>query len=1321
MPSPSRLLLRGSAVTLAAVTLAATLSTPSAIADPVPTPAPAQQADLDRLPAGTHQVTLITGDTVTLTEAGGAHQIDVKAARRPDGAQPAFLTRATPGGVYVFPTDALPAVDAGRVDRELFNVEYLAANGYTDAQSGQVPVIVQYPKGRRGLRATADALPASTAAADLPSIGGAGLRVDKAQAGEFWAAVRGGAAPRTLSQGLTELWLDRKVHVTLSESVPLIGAPQAWAAGLDGTGVTVAVLDTGVDTKHPDLAERITASQSFVPGQEVTDGHGHGTHVASTIVGTGSASGGRNKGVAPGARLLVGKVLDDAGNGDASWLIDGMEWATANGAKVVSMSIGAGPSDGTDPMSQAVNELTAGTGALFVIAAGNNGPVAQTVDTPGAADAALTVAATSKTDTLADFSSRGPRLDGALKPDIAAPGVNIVAARAAGTNMGDPVDDYYTSANGTSMATPHVAGAAAILAQRHPDWKAAQYKAALMSTGKPLDLTVYEQGAGRVDVARAVAQQVVATTANLDFGAGGDKPVTKELSYANLTGQPVTLTLTLTLLDGEKKPVEGVLTADKTLTVPAGGTASATVTLDPTGLGYGSYSGAVTAEAEGVRLSTPAALYREEPKVTLTVKTIGRDGGPLTSSAMDVIDVAGPYGAADGAYIVEPGVAAIRVHPSTYSVMQLAQWVDDDSRQNWAWLGDPQVDITQDTTITLDLRKGSRVRFSTPTPAEPLNNESTEFYQRTTEKGERFAGSFFHSSWDQVWATPTQRVTKGRFRFAHQRTLGQAEVNMSIRGKGSPDIQPVTAAHWATGSGVEPPIESQGGHPGWVPFTGTQDLQVVDVGLGRPEDLATLDLKGKLALLESGLQEGVYGPVCGLSVDVLRAVRDAGAALLAAFPSPPSETMPRCSVPLPIAQKPFTGDLKDLRLANVSLSAHDGVAVRDLLAKGPVTIRVTGTPDTPYTYALKEYEEDRIPGSLHYTYTRDKLAQVDVVHPASDPATRFADNRMAWKQDDRFLASQSVEDGRWSGVGPHTRRDYVGPLSKDVLQLNSSSAQQPGALSETSAVLDVYDRPVRTEQRMFSGPRTPGGYTAPDKVYRVPDRALPYPATLGINTPCDVCRRGDVLFPIFHTIRQNAGLQQHDSMSRMGEYTYRLTRDGAELPQTRIKGFPAYTLPPEKATYQLTATGPTTGVTWTFASYRPAKDTVRPGHICGAISTDPCRPEALVTVGYDLGSSLGMGNAVRAGHRHSFTVNAGHAPSLEPMPEIAGLKVQASTDDGKTWIPVKTSKRKDGSYTVTTTYPPLDRTTGTVSLKAEAWDRAGNRVEQTTMKSFALR
>ena len=154
------------------------------------------------------------------------------------------------------------------------------------------------------------------------------------------------------------------------------------------------------------------------------------------MLGDGSASDGTFTGVAPGADLLVGKVLGDDGSGSMSQIIDGMEWAVAQGADSVNLSLGAGggPTDGSDPLSRALDTLAESSGTLFVVSAGNSG-APQTVFSPGAATRALTVGAVDGEDVRAEFSSHGPRGgDAAVKPNIVAPGVAIGSARATGTD-----------------------------------------------------------------------------------------------------------------------------------------------------------------------------------------------------------------------------------------------------------------------------------------------------------------------------------------------------------------------------------------------------------------------------------------------------------------------------------------------------------------------------------------------------------------------------------------------------------------------------------------------------------------------------------------------------------------------------------------------------------------------------------------------------------------------------------------------------------------------------------------------------------------------
>src|SRR6478735_10285520 len=372
------------------------------------------------VPSSTHKITLVTGDVVTVTTLADGHQIaDV---RRPVDAVGGVRMQERGGDLYVVPDEAVGLLGADRLDPRLFDVTDLVADGYDDAGSRQVPMIATYTRAATRAEGVLRAPRGSTLVRRLPSVRGAALTAAKPQMRTFWNSVTppmdlSDPTP-TLEDGIAKLWLDGKVQADLHESVPQIGAPEAWAAGYDGTGVTVALLDTGVDVHHPDLSTQISDTESFVPNEGVADIVGHGTHVASTIVGTGAAQDGYYKGVAPGAKLEVGKVLDNTGSGQDSWVLAGMEWAAQSGAKVVNMSLGdTFNSDGSDPMSQAVDSLSAQYGTLFVIAAGNAGP--ETISAPGAAAAALTVGAVDKSDQLAGFSSTGPLTQsGAMKPDI---------------------------------------------------------------------------------------------------------------------------------------------------------------------------------------------------------------------------------------------------------------------------------------------------------------------------------------------------------------------------------------------------------------------------------------------------------------------------------------------------------------------------------------------------------------------------------------------------------------------------------------------------------------------------------------------------------------------------------------------------------------------------------------------------------------------------------------------------------------------------------------------------------------------------------------
>ncbi|MBP2329005.1 subtilisin family serine protease/ethanolamine utilization microcompartment shell protein EutS [Kibdelosporangium banguiense] len=650
-------------------------------------------------------VTLITGDRVVTLDANKARTIIPGKGREKLG----FSTYTRNGHLFVVPRDAVPLVAQRRLDERLFDVTTLLSSGYDDASRSTLPLIVSREPGMAQA-----AVAGATTTANLAVVNASAMAVDK----------NGAAWPALAGAGVRKVWLDGKRKATLDRSTAQIGAPAAWQAGHTGAGVKVAVLDTGVDQTHPDLATREVAEKNFTSSRDAVDRVGHGTHVASTIAGTGAKANGKYKGVAYGASILDGKVLDDGGSGYDSWIIAGMEWAVGQGAKIVNMSLGGGDTSEIDPMEDAVNTLSAKHGTLFVIAAGNAGPRPETIGSPGSADAALTVGAVNRDDSIADFSSRGPRVGGgAVKPEITAPGVDIAAAQAAGTRMGKPVADGYVAASGTSMATPHVAGVAALLAQVHPDWTGEQLKATLTASAKPNNkLTALDQGAGRVDVARAITQAVTTVPANADLGTqlwphDDDKPVSKNVTYRNSGKADVTFDIAMPVLgpDGKAAP-KGILTVSPAkVTVPAGGEASVTITGN-TRLGVldGYYSGKLTATAStGAVVNTAVVINREVESYTLTINHIGPDGAPAGGAGTSVAGLETPK--FDRVTAAADGKAVVRLPKGGYTLdSQL------DSGGRLSWLAYPMFSLTGDTTVDLDFRQTRQTRITPPDPAAKL-------------------------------------------------------------------------------------------------------------------------------------------------------------------------------------------------------------------------------------------------------------------------------------------------------------------------------------------------------------------------------------------------------------------------------------------------------------------------------------------------------------------------------------------------------------------------------------------------------------------------
>ncbi|WP_217165873.1 S8 family serine peptidase [Streptomyces sp. AC512_CC834] len=716
-------------------------------------------------------VTLVTGDKVmVVTDASGRSSAAV--LPREDGTQPMFQTRQMGKDLYVYPESASGAIAEGKVDEQLFNVTGLIRQGYDDAHTDSLPLIATYDERVN----VADAAPAAPRGSErglsLPAVDGVALKADKDTAADFWQDV---SNPRSRSaSALKKLWLDGKVEATLDRSTAQVHAPEAWAAGYDGEGTKVAVLDTGVDAEHPDLVKQVAATKNFTDATNTNDLVGHGTHTASTVGGTGAASDGLKKGVAPGTSLLVGKVLNDDGYGLDSWIIAGMQWAVDQKADVVSMSLGnPAVGDCTDPVAQATAQLSQNKHTLFVVAAGNTGPKSETVSSPGCVPSVLTVGAVDRDDTTASFSSRGPvAVTHTLKPELAAPGVDISAASAGGRGV-----YAYRTMSGTSMATPHVAGAAAVVRQAHPDWTAQQIKAALVSSARTGGKVAGadETGGGVLDVFGAVNQEVLSapavqagsynwpqdtsdrTTVKVPFTNTGDRDVTLNLKVSGVHGN-----------DGSDVHSGVIKLENRKVRVPAGTTVQVPLRIDPTArlkdAQYGAVTGRIMATGRGIHVSVPVTLYVQPETVTLRVKVVDRDGKPAAGpSSVDLVSLDADTGerrsnsgAADQTYRVRPGDYSLSSFVASYDA--------DHAAESVSYLAKPQLRITDDTTVVLDARKAHRLSLRTDRPSTVDN--TTFSYARTWDDTWQLSGSVTaDESVRKFYADVDGRAKDGTFEF----------------------------------------------------------------------------------------------------------------------------------------------------------------------------------------------------------------------------------------------------------------------------------------------------------------------------------------------------------------------------------------------------------------------------------------------------------------------------------------------------------------------------------------------------------------------------
>ncbi len=451
------------------------------------------------------------------------------------------------------------------------------------------------------------------------------------------------------ADGSLHAYPDMSVHTMDAASIEAIGAPTIWnrtdssSRPITGIGIVVAVVDTGISYTHPDLGGGIGPGYKVIGGYDFynndsdpMDDNGHGTHVAGIIAADGGIHG-----VAPSASLLAFKALGADGSGSMSYVVKAVDAATdPNGdgdtsdhADVISMSLG-GSGDVNDPICRAVERAT-NAGALVVVAAGNSGPSMGTVASPGLSPYALTVGAVDDSGVLANFSSRGPTADMRIKPEVSAPGVSVQSTVPYANARRSSITGYMEM-SGTSMATPHVSGAAALLLQLHPTWTPAHVKAALISGSNLIDESLWAAGAGMLWLPDSMDVSQYSPSPLLSYGVANGT-----VSTVSVTNSGAGATFAVTRADWHSLSADGSaeyhdwtnlsVVSPSSVTIPSLGSGTMTLTVNPGSQPEGYYDGAITLTSGSMTYRIPFGFLMLT-KVTIHV---------LDTEGREVLD---PYG-----------------------------------------------------------------------------------------------------------------------------------------------------------------------------------------------------------------------------------------------------------------------------------------------------------------------------------------------------------------------------------------------------------------------------------------------------------------------------------------------------------------------------------------------------------------------------------------------------------------------------------------------------------------------------------------------------
>jgi hypothetical protein len=603
----------------------------------------------------------------------------------------------------------------------------------------------------------------------------------------------------------------------------------------------------------------------------------------------------------------------------------------------------------------------------------------------------------------------------------------------------------------------------------------------------------------------------------------------------------------------------------------------------------------------------------------------------------------------------------------------------------------PQVTVAGDTGFTVDANALQKITVNTPRPSLPVAGAVEDY--RLTPDGTADADLAFPSYlFPNMWTIPTQSVTVGAFDFSSQWQLSAPILDMSVVAPKHLTLQ------------AEYPNYTNVGTP-FAEFSGKQTLPVVDAGTGTTQDFAGINARGKLALIRMASLSG-----CAVESSQLQNALEAGAAGVLVDPTLSGGGGVSCS--FPVVPQSFFGQGPEVNMPFASVPAAQAATLESLLAHDPVRINVAAIAISPYQYAVKFYSEGKMPATTAYTVTDRTVTAVHTnYHSAQAGVAQPTDVAVA--PDEFFVGG--VTDAL---PAPAAQTEYYGPASPAVAwQRSPSLVTKDGAFVDGPLTNSVFSHGgSSTTEDWFDNPVALGSIDPPEDVFQA------QPGRFDGNAPsafCAGCRQGDTFYPLFYNVL-GGDPRIVDGAIGFAPGTIHLSAEGKEIQPISVEGIAAYKLPAQQSTYRLSADTGNTVTDWQFTSAQPATDQVPDGFACLGTavtgSTDPCKPESLIFLRYNAFTSLA--NAVTAGATHQIQVTAGYQASAAPA-KITSLKLWISTDGGTTWQPEQV-RAHDGTYTASYHVPALSATSGSVSVRVQASDSAGDTVSQTINKAYSI-